>query len=105
MPRKYVYSFGDGVAEGRGDMQELLGGKGAGLAEMTEVGIPVPPGFTITTTACNLYRESGTIPAEVQRQLDEHLELLQERMGKKLGDASDPCWFRCDPAQRSRCPE
>jgi pyruvate,orthophosphate dikinase len=90
MPRKYIYSFGNGEAEGRGDMKDLLGGKGAGLAEMTHVGIPVPPGFTITTGACNLYRESGTIPAEVRRQIAEHLQLLETRMGKKLGDAEDP---------------
>ena len=90
MPRKYIYSFGNGEAEGRGDMKDLLGGKGAGLAEMTHVGIPVPPGFTITTGACNLYREAGTIPAEVRRQIAEHLNVLETRMGKKLGDAADP---------------
>ena len=90
MARKYIYSFGNGEAEGRGDMKDLLGGKGAGLAEMTNVGIPVPPGFTITTRACNLYRESGTIPTEVRRQIQEHLAVLETRMGKKLGDATDP---------------
>jgi pyruvate, orthophosphate dikinase len=90
MPRKYVYSFGEEAAEGRGDMKDLLGGKGAALAEMTNIGIPVPPGFTVTTQACNLFRESGSIPAEVRRQLAEHLDVLQSRMGKTLGDTSDP---------------
>ncbi|MCA9706803.1 MAG: pyruvate, phosphate dikinase [Myxococcales bacterium] len=90
MPRKYVYSFGDGSAEGRADMKDLLGGKGAGLAEMTAIGIPVPPGFTLTGQACNLFRESGKIAAEVRRQLGEHLELLQTRTGRRLGDPEDP---------------
>jgi pyruvate,orthophosphate dikinase len=62
MARKFVYSFGDGRAEGREDMRDLLGGKGAGLMEMTHAGIPVPPGFTITTEVCNLYRQSGQLP-------------------------------------------
>ncbi len=89
MAHKYVYSFGDGEAEGNEGMKPLLGGKGAGLAEMTTAGIPVPPGFTITTQVCNLYRETGRIPAEVERQIDEHLALLESRMGKALG-GEDP---------------
>ncbi|PRQ04727.1 Pyruvate, phosphate dikinase [Enhygromyxa salina] len=90
MPRKYVYSFGEGAAEGRDDMKGLLGGKGAALAEMTNAGIPVPPGFTITTTACTLHRELGTIPAEVSRQIDEHLAVLEQRMNRTFGDADEP---------------
>ncbi|KIG11754.1 Pyruvate,phosphate dikinase [Enhygromyxa salina] len=90
MPRKYVYSFGDGAAEGRDDMKDLLGGKGAALAEMSNAGIPVPPGFTITTHACILHRDLGTVPAEVSRQIDEHLALLEQRMGRKFGDADEP---------------
>jgi pyruvate,orthophosphate dikinase len=90
MARKYVYSFGDGAAEGRDDMKDLLGSKGAGLAEMTNAGIPVPPGFTITTAACMLHRDLGTIPTEVQRQIDEHLVVLERRMARGLGDPKAP---------------
>ncbi len=90
MARKYVYSFGDGAAEGRDDMKDLLGGKGAGLAEMTNAGIPVPPGFTISTAACMLHRDLGTIPTEVQRQVDEHLDVLERRMNKGFGDPKAP---------------
>ncbi len=90
MARKYVYAFGAGAAEGDETMKELLGGKGAGLAEMTNAGIPVPPGFTITTEVCNFYRETGKIPAEAQRQIDEHLALLEERMESTLGAGQRP---------------
>jgi pyruvate,orthophosphate dikinase len=89
MARKYVYSFGDGVAEGDESLKPLLGSKGAGLAEMTRAGIRVPPGFTITTQVCNLYRETGKIPTEVERQIEEHLGLLERRMGRTLG-GDDP---------------
>ncbi|RMG14602.1 MAG: pyruvate, phosphate dikinase [Deltaproteobacteria bacterium] len=90
MPRKYVYAFGDGEAEGHGEMKDLLGGKGAGLAEMTRAGIPVPPGFTITTEVCNLYQEAGRIPPEPLRQIDEALQVLEARRGKRLGAVDDP---------------
>jgi pyruvate, orthophosphate dikinase len=90
MARKYVYAFGGGEAEGTGEMKDVLGGKGAGLAEMTRAGIPVPPGFTITTETCNLYLESQKVPREAVRQIDEHLALLERRMGKKLGDPKAP---------------
>ncbi len=90
MARKYVYSFGDGVAEGNEGMPELLGGKGAGLAEMTNAGIPVPPGFTISTEVCNFYRQFGKLPREAARQIEEHLELLERRMGGKLGRGKRP---------------
>ncbi len=90
MARKYVYSFGDGVAEGNESMRDLLGGKGAGLAEMTNAGIPVPPGFTITTEVCNFHRQFGKLPREAIRQIEEHLELLERRMGGKLGRGNRP---------------
>jgi pyruvate,orthophosphate dikinase len=90
MARKFVYSFGAGQAEGREDMRDLLGGKGAGLMEMTHAGIPVPPGFTLTTEVCNLYRQSGQLPREAVRQIEEHLELLEQRTGKKLGRGPQP---------------
>ncbi len=89
--KRYVYFFGNGKADGHGDMKDLLGGKGAGLAEMTNAGVPVPPGFTITTEVCNIYYKSGNkIPADVQSQVDLNLAKLEKAMGKKLGDASDP---------------
>ncbi|MCW2776314.1 MAG: pyruvate phosphate dikinase [Frankiales bacterium] len=83
---KLVYDF----AEGGRDMKDLLGGKGANLAEMTVLGLPVPPGYTITTEACQAYLDSGTVPPELAAEVDEHLEALQQRMGKRLGDADDP---------------
>ncbi len=79
MMEKFVYLFD----EGNGNMRELLGGKGANLAEMTRIGLPVPFGFTITTQACNAYFESGqTIPKIIEEQTLEALAILEERMGK-----------------------
>jgi len=83
---KYVYDF----AEGNRDMKDLLGGKGANLSEMTNLGLPVPPGFVITTEACTTYLDTGDVPAELEAEVSEHLNVLQERMGKRLGDADDP---------------
>ncbi|GAA1577995.1 MULTISPECIES: pyruvate, phosphate dikinase [Kribbella] len=83
---KLVYDF----AEGNKDMKELLGGKGANLAEMTNLGLPVPPGFTITTDACRAYLETGAVPAELADEIDHHVHLLERKMGKKLGQADDP---------------
>jgi len=84
---QFVYLFN----EGNGKMRELLGGKGANLAEMTRIGLPVPYGFTITTQACNAYYEaSKTIPTLVEKQTLEALSRLEEKMGKKLGDPQDP---------------
>ncbi|WP_066321788.1 pyruvate, phosphate dikinase [Bacillus sp. FJAT-29814] len=84
---KFVYLF----HEGNGNMKELLGGKGANLAEMTRIGLPVPYGFTITTQACNAYYESEkTIPTLVEKQTLEALGRLEEKMGKKLGDPANP---------------
>jgi len=88
---KYVYYFGDGKADGHGDMKDLLGGKGAGLAEMTNAGVPVPPGFTITTEVCTMFYKSGKkIPKDVMGQVDRNLAKLEKSMGKKLGDPNDP---------------
>ncbi len=83
---KYVYDF----AEGGRDMKDLLGGKGANLAEMTNLGLPVPPGFTITTQACQAYLDSGDVPAELDQEVTGHLDALEAQMGKRLGDAVDP---------------
>ena len=88
---KMVYSFGAGRTDGTGEMCDLLGGKGAGLAEMTSVGIPVPPGFTITTRVCGLfYALGGRLPEEYGRQQLDALRFLEESQGRKLGDAEDP---------------
>jgi pyruvate, orthophosphate dikinase len=84
---RFVYDFDDEAAAGR----ELLGGKGAGLAEMTQIGVPVPAGFTITTDACRAYmREGKRMPAGLEAEINEHLARLEERAGKRLGDPGDP---------------
>ncbi|WP_044363859.1 pyruvate, phosphate dikinase [Streptomyces natalensis] len=83
---KFVYDF----TEGNRDLKDLLGGKGANLAEMTNLGLPVPPGFTITTEACKVYLESGAEPAALRAEVSEHLDALERQMGKKLGQADDP---------------
>src|SRR5262249_22674713 len=88
---RFVYFFGDGRAEGRGDMKDALGGKGAGLAEMTNAGVPVPPGFTITTAVCRHYHAHGhALPDGFGEQQDAALARLEGTLGKSLGDARDP---------------
>src|SRR5579863_5486692 len=88
---KYVYSFGGGKAEGKGTMKDVLGGKGAGLAEMTNAGLPVPPGFTIATSACRAYFENGNqVPQEITTQVDEALGRLEGLLRQKLGDSANP---------------
>ena len=87
---KYVYSFGGGKADGNGKMKEELGGKGAGLAEMTNAALPVPPGFTIQTEACREYMKQGGVSAEVDRQMDEALRKLENLQGQKLGSGENP---------------
>src|SRR2546423_6628252 len=77
--RKYVYFFGSGKADGNRTMKDLLGGKGAGLAEITNAGLPVPPGFTISTAVCNIYyKEKAKIPAAIDREIDEHVKKLEK---------------------------
>ncbi|MGW5086033.1 pyruvate, phosphate dikinase [Streptomyces coelicoflavus] len=83
---KFVYDF----TEGNKDLKDLLGGKGANLAEMTNLGLPVPPGFTITTEACKTYLDSGEEPAALRDEVSAHLDALEAKMGKKLGQADDP---------------
>ncbi|HEY5834567.1 pyruvate, phosphate dikinase, partial [Streptomyces sp.] len=84
--QKLVYDF----TEGNKDLKDLLGGKGANLAEMTNLGLPVPPGFTITTEACRVYLESGAEPPALRDEVSAHLDALEQRMGKKLGQPDDP---------------
>ena len=88
---KYVYYFGETRTDGGREMKELLGGKGANLAEMTRIGLPVPPGFTITTEACDLFNKAdGDWPEGMEEQVRENLRTLEEENGRKLGDPSDP---------------
>ena len=89
--KKYVYFFGGELTEGNGKMRDELGGKGAGLAEMCRAGVPVPPGFTITTEVCNLFFDNNRqVPPEVDEQIWQALDKLEKYMGKKLGDPDDP---------------
>ena len=88
---KNVYFFGEGKAEGSKEMKALLGGKGANLAEMSSIGVPVPPGFTISTGVCEAYYENKQrIPKAVADEVDKHLRRLEKLMGKTLGQADDP---------------
>src|SRR6267154_1921195 len=89
-PVKYVYFFADGKAEGNGTMKNELGGKGAGLAEMTNAGLPVPPGFTIQTEACREYMRKGGVSKEVDRQMEDALAKLEALQGQKLGTGENP---------------
>src|SRR6201986_1218223 len=83
---KYVYDF----AEGNRGLRDLLGGKGANLAEMTNLGLPVPPGFTITTEACRHYLRHGSTPDGLDAEVSSHLADIEEAMGRVLGDPADP---------------
>ncbi len=88
---KHYYFFGGGKADGTAAMKDLLGGKGANLAEMTNAGIPVPPGFTITTDVCRIYYENGMeVPKPIDRELEKHMTMLEQSSGKKFGDPADP---------------
>ncbi|MCG3126936.1 MAG: Pyruvate, phosphate dikinase [Phycisphaerae bacterium] len=91
MAGKFVYFFGKGAAEGRGDQKRLLGGKGAGLAEMTRIGLPVPAGFTITTEACeHFHKNRNQWPPGLETQVRKNLQRLEKTVGKRLGDARTP---------------
>ncbi|MDF1544794.1 MAG: pyruvate, phosphate dikinase [bacterium] len=89
--QKYYYFFGDGKAEGKAEMKDLLGGKGANLAEMTNTGIPVPPGFTITTDACKAFYEHGMeTPKAIDQELETYVSMIEKSTGAKLGDPKSP---------------
>ncbi len=90
MTQQYVYFFGGGVAEGTGDMKDTLGGKGAGLAEMTNAGLPVPPGFTISTEACAVYEKEGHLTAEIEAEIERALARLEGLRDERLGDEERP---------------
>jgi pyruvate,orthophosphate dikinase len=100
MGMKYAYDF----EEGNKDMKDLLGGKGANLAEMTQMGIPVPPGFTITTEACVYYSSHSDYPEGLDAEIDAHLSALEEKMGKKFGDESDPLLLSVRSGARASMP-
>lgn len=88
---KWVYSFGDGAADGDASMKNLLGGKGANLAQMAKIGLPVPPGFTINTEVCTYYYQNNkSYPKELEAQVDANIAKLEEILGKKFGDQNDP---------------
>ncbi len=102
---KHVYFFGDGQAEGSADLKNLLGGKGANLAEMSNLGIPVPPGFTISTDVCTYYyKHDDTYPSGLEKEVDKALEKVEKIMGKKFGDADDPLLFSVRSGARVSMP-
>ena len=89
--KKYVYFFGNGKADGSAEMKNLLGGKGAGLAEMTRIGLPVPPGFTITTEVCSYYyQHDKSYPPELEKQVEEGVRKIEGIIGRKFGDENNP---------------
>jgi pyruvate,orthophosphate dikinase len=89
-PSKTVYFFGDGAAEGTRDMKEVLGGKGANLAEMTNLGVPVPPGFTIACSVCNAYLHDRRVPDDLRDEVHVALQRLERTTGKQFGDGANP---------------
>ncbi|RJP79762.1 MAG: pyruvate, phosphate dikinase [Candidatus Zixiibacteriota bacterium] len=105
MPDKFVYSFGGGTAEGRADMKNLLGGKGANLAEMANLDLPVPAGFTVTTEVCTWFYQHGrTYPEGVDRQVEEALRRVEDLMGAKFGDADNPLLVSVRSGARASMP-
>ena len=102
---KWVYTFGDGKAEGKADMKNLLGGKGANLAEMSNLGLPVPPGFTITTEVCTYYYAHGqTYPAELKGEVEAALAQVGQLTGKSFGDAANPLLVSVRSGARASMP-
>src|SRR5579864_4228178 len=103
--RKYVYFFGGGKAEGRADMKDLLGGKGANLAEMTNIGLPVPAGFTLTTEVCTYYYANNhQYPPALRSEVDQALRKTEEVMGAKFGDPKSPLLVSCRSGARVSMP-
>jgi len=105
MAQKFVYFFGNGQAEGRADMKNLLGGKGANLAEMSSIGLPVPPGFTITTEVCTeFYKNDQKYPESLTAEVAANLKKIEELMGKKFGDAQNPLLVSVRSGARASMP-
>ena len=90
MPGKYVFYFGNGQADGSRDDKQALGGKGANLAEMTRIGVPVPPGFTLNTDSCRFYLREGRYPPSLEEQVDDALRRLEQGTGKRFGGLENP---------------
>jgi pyruvate,orthophosphate dikinase len=102
---QWVYSFGAGHNEGRADMRNLLGGKGANLAEMASIGLPVPPGFTITTEVCTVfYKNKRRYPEDLEGQVNDALKALEGRTGKKFGDVRNPLLVSVRSGSRASMP-
>src|SRR5262249_4093088 len=102
---KWVYSFGDGTAEGRAEMKNLLGGKGANLAEMANLGLPVPPGFTITTEVCTWFYDHGkSYPKDLAAEVKAALAKLEGAIGAKFGDADNPLLVSVRSGARASMP-
>src|SRR4051794_15930777 len=97
---RYVHDF----REGRRDMADLLGGKGANLAEMTRLGLPVPPGFTVTTDACRAILATGAEPEGMSAEVSRHLSALEESAGADWGSGTTRCWCPSGPGRASPCP-
>ena len=105
MSEKYVYSFGDGQADGAAEMKPLLGGKGANLAEMSKIGLPVPAGFTLSTDVCTYYYANDRqYPPELKGQVEEALAAAEKVMGAKFGDAENPLLLSCRSGARESMP-
>src|SRR6185369_10771223 len=102
---KWVYGFGDGKAEGSAAMKELLGGKGANLAEMASLGLPVPPGFTITTEVCSyFYAHDRTYPTDLRTEVAAALGAIADRTGRIFGDRSEPLLVSVRSGARASMP-
>src|SRR3954454_21668215 len=102
---KYVYFFGGGKADGKADMKNLLGGKGANLVEMTNIGLPVPAGFTITTEVCNyFYAHDRKYPPELKAEVEDAMRKTEQGMGAKFGDAKNPLLVSCRSGARVSMP-
>ncbi len=102
---KWVYTFGDGRAEGKAGMRDLLGGKGANLAEMANLGLPVPPGFTIPTSVCTyFYANDKTYPKELKAQVEKRWTRSARSRVKPLVMQRIRCWSQCAPVRVLRCP-
>ena len=100
---KWVYKFGDGKAEGKASDRNLLGGKGANLAEMSSIGIPVPPGFTISTEVCTYYYANGkTFPADLAEQVKDGVAHCEKIVGRKFADPENPLLFSVRSGARDR---
>src|SRR5437879_7999099 len=102
---RWVYAFGGGRADGDASMKNLLGGKGANLAEMSSLGLPVPPGFTITTEACtHYYANSKQYPADLTDQVAAALKIVEQQTGKAFGDAANPLLVSVRSGARASMP-